>query len=342
MANYDDYTVAWITATWMQFLAAKAIFDDHHQAPEHDGNIIRYHLGRIAKHNVILCYIPRNENDISATVKRAEDMLRTFQGIRVAILVGIGGGVPSRQHDIRLGDIVVSAVGDETPGMLQYDYDITVATKKFHPGQIVSLQSSAIQEAAMVLQIRYSDTTDRLATRAQYVVEQIMGKPEKNYYARPSPKTDKLYKAGSIRPSNDSNSDALDGGDSPADDLVQRTPRQEGEDNPAIHYGLIASARRSMNDAYTRDTLAAEKNILCFEKEAAGLLNIFPSFVIKGISDYADTHGDGKWEGYATAAASAYAKDFLYVLRSEQVKDERRVQPHSDSFPSGGLWAIIN
>jgi nucleoside phosphorylase len=71
---------------------------------------------------------------------------------------------------------------------------------------------------------------------------------------------------------------------------ILRPERTEDEDNPAIHYGLIASANQLMKGALVRDKLAAEKDVLCFETEAAGLMNHFPCLVIRGICDYSDTH----------------------------------------------------
>lgn len=41
--------------------------------------------------------------------------------------------------------------------------------------------------------------------------------------------------------------------------LVVRRERTTNEDNPAIHYGVIASANQLMKDALIRDKLAAEK-----------------------------------------------------------------------------------
>jgi hypothetical protein len=35
-------------------------------------------------------------------------MLRSFPNIKIGLMVGIGGGVPTK-HDIRLGDIIVSS-----------------------------------------------------------------------------------------------------------------------------------------------------------------------------------------------------------------------------------------
>ncbi len=44
-------------------------------------------------------------------------MLRTFPNVRICLMVGIGGGAPSPKHDIRLGDIVVSAPRDGHGGV---------------------------------------------------------------------------------------------------------------------------------------------------------------------------------------------------------------------------------
>jgi nucleoside phosphorylase len=38
-----------------------------------------------------------------------------------------------------------------------------------------------------------------------------------------------------------------------------------------------------MKDAYIRDKLIEEEDVLCFEMEAAGLINHFPCLVIRGM-----------------------------------------------------------
>jgi nucleoside phosphorylase len=93
-----------------------------------------------------------------------------------------------------------------------------------------------------------------------------------------------------------------------------RNERPSDEDDPVIHYGLIASADHLMKDAHVRDTLAREEQVLCFEMEAAGLMDHFPCVVIRGICDYSDTHKNDIWQGYAAATAAAYAKEFLDVI----------------------------
>jgi hypothetical protein len=74
-----------------------------------------------------------------------------------------------------------------------------------------------------------------------------------------------------------------------------------------------------MKDAWVPDKLAAEKDVLCFEMEAAGLMENCPCLVIRGICDYSDLHMNNKWQGYAVMAAAVYAKDLLLVVRPQRV-----------------------
>lgn len=49
-----------------------------------------------------------------------------------AWMVGIGGGAPSTEHDIRLGDIVVSRRGGSYGGVVQHDMAKICKMAKFH------------------------------------------------------------------------------------------------------------------------------------------------------------------------------------------------------------------
>jgi len=53
--------------------------------------------------------------------------------------------------------------------------------------------------------------------------------------------------------------------------------------------------------------------------EAAGLMDDFPCLVIRGISDYADSHKNWKWQQYAAATAAAYAKTLLSLVTPQAV-----------------------
>lgn len=74
-----------------------------------------------------------------------------------------------------------------------------------------------------------------------------------------------------------------------------------------------------MRDGVTRERLRTELNVLCFEMEAAGLMDNFPCLVIRGICDYADTHKNKRWQPYAAAVAAAYAKELLCIIPGNPV-----------------------
>lgn len=98
---------------------------------------------------------------------------------------------------------------------------------------------------------------------------------------------------------------------------------------PKIHYGLIASGDKVIKHAQLRDKIADQLNkentgvCVCFDMEAAGLMNNFPCLVIRGISDYADSHKNDTWHDYATLTAAAVAKELLHFTRAPEVEAER-------------------
>lgn len=71
----------------------------------------------MAKHNIVIAVLPHGKYGISSVISVARDMLHSFPNIRIGLLVGIGGGAPSSKHDIRLGDVVVSAAGSNHSGV---------------------------------------------------------------------------------------------------------------------------------------------------------------------------------------------------------------------------------
>jgi nucleoside phosphorylase len=71
-----------------------------------------------------------------------------------------------------------------------------------------------------------------------------------------------------------------------------------------------------MREKYANDP---QMNVLCFEMEAAGLMNTLPCLVIRGICDYCDSHKNDDWHNYAALTAAAYARELLHVLRPQHV-----------------------
>ncbi|PWI63965.1 hypothetical protein PCL_01915, partial [Purpureocillium lilacinum] len=324
MSNPENYTVGWICAIATEYVAAQAFLDEQHDGPgyisTHDHNY--YTLGKIGKHNVVIAVLPAGEYGISSAAGVAKDMLHSFPNVRIGLMVGIGGGAPSRNHDIRLGDIVVSAPRGGRGALFQYDLGKAIPGRDFQETALLNQPPTVLRTAVSGLRAQYGAEGHRLGVAIDGVLEK---KPRlQKKYKRPDPGSDRLYRSAVTHPPDDESICAAVCGDD-SSNMIWRPERTEDEDNPAIHYGRIASANTLMKDAAVRDTLAATRDVLCFEMEAAGLANHFPCLVVRGICDYSDTHKNKEWQGYAAMAAAAYAKDLLCQIPPNKVKAEERI-----------------
>jgi nucleoside phosphorylase len=133
MPGSSDYTVGWICALPCEYVAARLCLDEKHldvsaNASKTDNN--NYILGRIGKHNVVIAVLPKGGHGTTSATAVARDMLHSFPNIRIGLMVGIGGGVPTK-HDIRLGDVVVSAPQNGKSAVFQYDFGKTIQNEAF-------------------------------------------------------------------------------------------------------------------------------------------------------------------------------------------------------------------
>jgi len=320
MSNPRDYTVGWICAIKTEYVAAQTFLDEEHEGPEcvstNDNN--HYTLGTVGKHKVVIAVLPNGEYGISSAAVVARDMLHSFPNVRIGLMVGIGGGAPSRKHDIRLGDIVVSAPRDGNGGVFQYDFGKTIQDQSLRSTGILNQPPILLRTAMTGLEALY----ERKGHRLDEIINSTLNKNPRlrQKYKRPDLSADRLFKAEITH-----DLGCAAACDDDPSNLVLRSERTEDEDNPAIHYGPIASANQLMKDASVRDRLAVEKGVLCFEMEAAGLMNHFPCLVIRGICDYSDSHKNKEWQGYAAMAAAAYAKDLLCQIPPSKVGAEKRI-----------------
>ncbi|USP82664.1 hypothetical protein yc1106_09938 [Curvularia clavata] len=322
--SLDDYTVGWICAITAEYVAAQAFLDARHDTPEmtprNDNN--SYTLGKIGHHDVVIAALPIGEYGAASAARVATDMLRTFPNVRIGLMVGTAGGAPNSKHDIRLGDVVVSVPHGGKGGVFPYDFGKIIQGKDFKVSGHMDKPPITLRNAVMSLQTSYQLNGHQLDDAINEVLEQ---KPRlKREYKRPDPNTDSLYLSKVTHPGGDELRCTEVCGDNPLE-LVPRKPRTQDDDNPTIHYGRVASGNKLVKDAFFRDKMAKENGILCFEMEAAGLMNHFPCLVIRGISNYADTHKNDEWQGYASMTAAAYAKDLLYRIPANDLRAERSV-----------------
>ena len=325
MSDPQDYTIGWICAIEPEHVAAQEFLDDEHEGPErvseHDSNV--YTLGKMGKHNVVVAVLPNGDYGLAAAGNVANDMLHTFPNVRIGLMVGIGGAAPSPDHDIRLGDIVVSSPHNGQGGVFQYDFGKEIQGQGYEYTRLLNEPPTVLNTAVAGLKTKYR----RRGHQLEEAIKSILDKNPRlrDEYKRPDPHTDRLYQASHTHPRDKNKVNCSEACGNDPSNLVHRQERIEDKDIPKIHYGVIASGNTLMKNAEERDRLAKEKDVLCFEMEAAGLRKDFPCLVIRGICDYSDSHKNKEWQGYAAMAAAAYAKDLLRQIAPSIVEAERKI-----------------
>ncbi|KAK6537567.1 hypothetical protein TWF694_011749 [Orbilia ellipsospora] len=313
MASFQnsEYGIGCICALPLEMAALQAMLDEVHEKPawqySHDSN--NYTLGKIGPHNVAIVCLPAGVYGTTSATKIATQMLSSFPSIKFALMVGIGGGVPSTANDIRLGDVVVSKPKGNSSGVIQYDYGKAVRGELISAGVLDKPPQHLLTAVARLDAEHLTYGSNKVA---EYVSDMLRRFPNMTRFASPGSQNDHLYRADYEHVGDGTTCDECD-----KSHLVDRSARNI--DQPQIFYGTIGSGNQVIKDGVKRDKLAKQKEILCFEMEAAGLMDILPCLVIRGICDYADSHKNKIWQEYAAATAAAYAKELLYSLPNRPV-----------------------
>ena len=163
--------------------------------------------------------------------------------------------------------------------MFQYDMGKAIQGEGFQQTGFLNKPPRFLSTAVQGLKSQYDIDGHEIAETIDKILEKK--KRVRKTHRRPDPSTDKLYVSTKVHEDQKKSCASICGDG----DLVQRPERDEDEGGgPAIFYGLIASANQVMKDAIVRDRLAEEEGVLCFEMEAAGLMNLFPCLVVRGMS----------------------------------------------------------
>ena len=234
------------------------------------------------------------------------NMKSTFPRTQFGLMVGIGGGVPCNGADLRLGDVVVSKPTGNYSGVVQYDRGKVISGGRFQLSGTLNQPPQVLLTSIAQLQ------ADHMGGKKHSVAKVLSETQEQihdtnDIFTCPGQEQDQLFHSTYDHIESEDTCVKCD-----REQLVHREQRASKE--PKIHYGLIASGNQVMKDGRTRDHLAQEHGILCFEMEAAGLMNQLPCLVIRGICDYSDSHKNKKWQGYAALTAAAYGKILLSVV----------------------------
>ncbi|OLN97663.1 putative ankyrin repeat protein [Colletotrichum chlorophyti] len=286
---YEDYTIAWICALPFELARSRVMLDEEHrQLPSQASDDNTYVLGRIGQHNVVMACLHGEYGTINAAIV-ATNLKRTFPEIRATLMVGVGGGSPS-QADLYLGDVVVGT------RVMQYDMGKAIVGGCFQETGIPKTPARLLNSTVSTLRSRHlqHDSSSRITGLIRSRLPNL---------SRPNC-PDLLFQASYEHPPNRSTCDGCD-----REKLQLRKARFS--DEPKVHYGVIASGNTVMKDAKTRDDIAQPLLALCFEMEAAGMMDNLECLPIRGICDYSDSHKNKQWQDYAAATAAAYARELV-------------------------------
>lgn len=302
----DEYSVGWICALPIELTAAIAMLDAHHgplkSQPKDDGN--NYTLGSIGGHNIVMICLAQYGTNEAAVA--GVSMLRTFSNLRFGVMVGIGGGIPSSENDIRLGDIAVSVPSGQAGGVIQHDMG------KKEDGGFRRMGSLNRPPTVVLTAIATLRATRNIGRQITTIVDGAFKEEEEEdeEWTFPEKEEDVLFEDN-----NEPLGDSLQG-----DRIVPRVERKSK--HPKCFYGNIGSGNSVIKSAKERDRLATEEGIICVEMEAAGLMNFFNCTVIRGICDYADAHKHKRWQRYAASVAASYTKMLLCIISPQALKGE--------------------
>lgn len=302
----DAYTVAMICPLEVEMSAARFMLDEEHvQIPGREQDTNQYILGQLSGHNVVIASLPLGSQGTVSAATVAMHLARTFPNIKLRLLVGIAGGVPSSKNDIRLGDVVVSTPSGTFGGVVEYDMGKQTPTGFVRKG---FLSPPPTEWRGAIARMK-SDHRVRSNKVNEFLAEMLAKYSRLTEYERPHVQKDVLYESVYEHTAGESTCLNCD----PAR-IVNRQMRELCHE-PMVFYGLIASGNNVMKHANERDRISMDcDGVLCFEMEAAGLMNDFPCIVIRGISDYCDSHKNDFWQPYAAAAAAGIAKELLGYL----------------------------
>jgi nucleoside phosphorylase len=319
-----DYHVAWICPVAdLELLPARLMLDEEYSTPPYDTHYDEntYVCGSINGHAVVVATCPQGQTGNVNAGRLTGPMFKTFPNIRMAVLVGIGGGIPRPNpsedplEDVHLGDVVVGWPGDGKPACVYHDRGKFKVDEQF---EIVGTMQDPDWRLTSALSILVSDY-EMGTTTFDDQLARLRRHKRKARFAYPGLEHDKLYKAAYCHASEyRSKCTACD-----QNELIQRPQRTEEDQQTLVfHQGRIATGNAVIQDGKERDKISAQCNgALCVEMEAAGVDVNRRCLVIRGISDYADSHKNDMWRSYAAGNAAAFTRELLCRVQPATVKE---------------------
>lgn len=249
------------------------------------GEIPSVHGGKHVVAVALMSDMGNNQSAITAS------KMATLPDIRHIIMSGIAGGVPrpgKPEHDVRLGDIVVS----DRNGVVQYD--------------LVKERPDGTNEHRYPPRPPGAELLD--AVRHLQAEEETFARPWEAHLGR-----GEGMKKGT-RPADNINAKG-DPIEYPAD--PERMPGK-----PRVFHGTIAAANTLLKNPVLRDHLGEKFGVKAVEMEGSGVADATWTdgagyLVVRGICDYCDGEKGDEWQGAAAVAAAAYVRALIASMHVE-------------------------
>ncbi|KAK6534424.1 hypothetical protein TWF281_005749 [Arthrobotrys megalospora] len=322
-SDRDNFEIAIICALPLEATAVSTIFEKGSEDTGNGesssgtgkaaGDINTYTVGKVGSHNVVLVHMPGMGKIPAAAV--AVSLKQSFKNIKLALVVGICGGVPGEGAEgIMLGDVVVGKQ------VVHYDFGRqfeNVFIRKDSPEDGLGRQGSEIRGFIRKLEAGREAldkrTNEFLAPMLQPWSAEKINNLQDILYPADYWHIHQKTKANCIGQRCQNGVEVCESALTSSceelgcdqDELVRPAdPRPR----PKIHFGSVASGDKVVKSATFRDNVARRDGVIAFDMEAAGVWEYLPCILIKGVCDYADSHKNKSWQEYAAITAAAFTK----------------------------------
>ncbi|RAO72609.1 uncharacterized protein BHQ10_008621 [Talaromyces amestolkiae] len=339
-----DFHVGIVCTLDIEKQAIDKFFDEVYNAAEYGklgGDANYYKIGRIGRHDVVLVKLSGEGTQYSA--RSVTDLSQSYPDIKVYLLVGICAGVPFRgktrtqETETILGDVIIGDSIVQTDYGKQYTEEYQ---RRKDRREVLGNPPLDIRNMLSHLKSEPEPVLNKMMSYLEVLQEQDQGKW---HYKGVS--EDRLFETSfrhrhytkdikceciNCKTKDDPichaalrDSCTTTGCADHYHCLISRNRLETTTKNncftpkPLIHFGTIASANTVLKSGEHRDLIVQnerdqwDEEIIAFEMEGAGMWDSRPCVIIKGVSDYADSHKNDIWHAYAAATAAACTKAFL-------------------------------
>ncbi|KAL8402640.1 hypothetical protein RB596_009125 [Gaeumannomyces avenae] len=371
-AGRNGFHIAIICALPFESNAVDLLFDEFYDDASYGrvvGDTNSYTTGRVGNHAVVLLVLPSMGKETAAACSRS--LQSSFPNIRLALIVGVCGGLPSvpakdvlprvgndTERDLFLGDVIIST------SIINYDFG------RQYTGQFVvksSLEDSLgransdIRGLLTLFQRErdfgrlYSKATQNLARLQSAAVERgrwatYHAPPDDTDYVFPEDYEHAHYNIGcDACNANHFCEKVSDLSCNEAGcNLALCEPRRNRYQGrplglfPQIFMGRVASGNAVMKSGRHRDQVAKNNRVIAFEMEGAGAWDQVPCIVVKGVCDYADSHKNKEWQNFAAATAASVTMGILDRYEVPGSPMEEAVTPTGGGLPMNDTQPVTH